>query len=284
MAKVSLHVYDVTNSPNVKTNNAIIQINKITRDTMGIGGIFHGAVEVFGEEWSYGYCERGTGVFSCPPMGNPMYTFRETVELGVTPFDERKVHQLLVELSRQWDGQSYDLLARNCNHFCDEFCRRLGAGPIPFWINRFAIAGDTAVEVAGRTAEQVGRLRADAYTLSLRAYSLVFGSDSNGSSVSPEPLSDSSYATATSANGQASVHSEIGGQKKQEQQLLIANGTESSYAMNGPTENGNVEAQPSTISRWLPFRGLLWTDPTEAATEEKRRTSLPVCPALPPSA
>ena len=46
MAKVSLHVYDITNSPDVKINERILQINKITKDTLGIGGIFHGAVEV----------------------------------------------------------------------------------------------------------------------------------------------------------------------------------------------------------------------------------------------
>jgi hypothetical protein len=51
---------------------------------MGIGGVFHGAVEVEGWEWSYGYCERGTGVYRCRPRGNPMYKFRESVELGRT--------------------------------------------------------------------------------------------------------------------------------------------------------------------------------------------------------
>lgn len=34
----------------------------MTRDAFSLGGIFHGAVEVFGEEWSFGYCPTGTGV------------------------------------------------------------------------------------------------------------------------------------------------------------------------------------------------------------------------------
>lgn len=42
----TLHVYDVTNSTNPSTNVNIQRINRITRDTLGIGGIFHGAIEV----------------------------------------------------------------------------------------------------------------------------------------------------------------------------------------------------------------------------------------------
>lgn len=49
MADVSmatLHVYDVTNST-PSTNANILRINRITRDALGIGGIFHGAIEVW---------------------------------------------------------------------------------------------------------------------------------------------------------------------------------------------------------------------------------------------
>lgn len=44
--KVILHVYDVTNSANVRTNSVIVNLNKIMRGGIGLGGIFHGAVEV----------------------------------------------------------------------------------------------------------------------------------------------------------------------------------------------------------------------------------------------
>jgi len=55
-------VYDITNTPNSHANEAIKTLNRFTRDTFGLGGIFHGAVEVNGEEWSFGYCPYGTGV------------------------------------------------------------------------------------------------------------------------------------------------------------------------------------------------------------------------------
>ena len=133
------------------------------------------------DEWSFGYCEQGTGVFSCPSTKNPMYTYREKIVLGKTDCTIFMVNQILRELSREWPGHTYDLLSKNCNHFCDVLCDRLGVPKLPGknhylginvvmcwysrlyvivlltgWVNRFAHAGDTALEVAGNTAMRVG--------------------------------------------------------------------------------------------------------------------------------
>ena len=46
MKEVVLHVYDVTNSDSEKTNDTVVQINRIYTDR-GFGGIiFHSAVQV----------------------------------------------------------------------------------------------------------------------------------------------------------------------------------------------------------------------------------------------
>lgn len=88
--------------------------------------------QVYGEEeWSFGFCEYGSGVFSCPPSKNPMYTYREKIVLGETECSILKVNQILRELSREWPGSSYDLLSKNCNHFCDIFCELLGVPKLP---------------------------------------------------------------------------------------------------------------------------------------------------------
>ncbi|XP_066325077.1 uncharacterized protein [Miscanthus floridulus] len=156
MKEVVLHVYDVTNSDFEKTNNTIIQINRIFKDRIGLGGIFHSAVQVYGEdEWSFGFCETGSGVFSCPVGKNPMYTYWESIVLRETECGIAAVNQILRELSREWPGHSYDLLSRNCNHFCDVLYERLGVPKLPGWVNRFANAGDTAVVVAESTAVKV---------------------------------------------------------------------------------------------------------------------------------
>ncbi|XP_021765036.1 deSI-like protein At4g17486 [Chenopodium quinoa] len=186
MTDVVLHIYDVTNSGSDKTNNTIMHINKFFKDGIGLGGIFHSAIQVYGEdEWSFGYCEQGTGVFSCPATQNPMYTYREKIVLGQTNLPVSKVNQILRELSREWQGESYDLLARNCNHFCDELCERFGVPKLPGWVNRFAHAGDAAVEIAGNTAYRFKQAKTEIVTASKVAYRFLAGIASN-SQVSPD--------------------------------------------------------------------------------------------------
>lgn len=46
MPEVVLHIYDVTNSGSDKTNNTILQINRFFKDGIGLGGIFHSAIQV----------------------------------------------------------------------------------------------------------------------------------------------------------------------------------------------------------------------------------------------
>lgn len=175
MTDVILHIYDVTNSGSEKANNTILQINKIFKDGIGLGGIFHSAVQVFGEdEWSFGYCEQGSGVFSCPSGQNPMYTYRESIVLGKTNFPIFKVNQIIRELSREWPGTAYDLLSKNCNHFCDEFCERLDVPKLPGWVNRFANAGDTAMEVAGNTALRFRQAKTEIVSASKSACRFLF--------------------------------------------------------------------------------------------------------------
>ncbi|KAI9084170.1 hypothetical protein K1719_033841 [Acacia pycnantha] len=180
MTEVVLHVYDVTNSGSDKTNNTILQINKIFKDGIGFGGIFHSAVQVYGEEeWSFGFCEQGTGVFSCPSRKNPMYTYRESIVLGTTSCSIFKVNQILRELSREWPGSSYDLLSKNCNHFCDEFCENLGVPKLPGWVNRFANAGDTAMDVAENTAMRLRQAKTEIVSASKVAYRFLLGVTNN---------------------------------------------------------------------------------------------------------
>ncbi|KAF3456017.1 hypothetical protein FNV43_RR00660 [Rhamnella rubrinervis] len=66
---------------------------------------------VYGDdEWSFGFCEQGTGVFSCPSEKNPMYTYREAIVLGETNCSIFKVNQILRELSRECILSGYNHL------------------------------------------------------------------------------------------------------------------------------------------------------------------------------
>ncbi|GLU24308.1 hypothetical protein SLE2022_402520 [Rubroshorea leprosula] len=187
MTDVVLHIYDVTNSGSEKTNNTILQINRIFKDRIGLGGIFHSAVQVYGDdEWSFGFCEEGTGVFSCPSGKNPMYTYRESIVLGKTNCSIFEVNQILRELSREWPGHAYDLLSKNCNHFCDEFCERLGVPKLPGWVNRFANAGDAAAEIAETTALRLRQAKTEIVSASKVAYRFLVGVTSGANGATPD--------------------------------------------------------------------------------------------------
>lgn len=60
-----------------------------------------------------------------------MYSYRETVPLGSTTLTKVRIDKIIQELSNEWVGTSYDLLSRNCNHFCEELCSRLGVQKVP---------------------------------------------------------------------------------------------------------------------------------------------------------
>ena len=46
-------------------------------------------------------------------------------------------------MGREYRARSYNLLRRNCNHFTDDFCRRIIGVGIPGFVNRLAWWGKT---------------------------------------------------------------------------------------------------------------------------------------------
>lgn len=62
--------------------------------------------------------------------------------MGTTDLTEKEIEDLLLTLSDEFTGTSYNLLSRNCNHFTEEFVKRLNNKTIPYWINRAAKLGN----------------------------------------------------------------------------------------------------------------------------------------------
>merc|ERR1712118_537591 len=138
----------------------IKKINKMfahKRSPLKWGGIFHVGVEVGGMEWAFGYSdiESLPGISCVLPGTNPQHRFRETLIQGLTSFSPEEVADLISEFIEEWPGDDYDLLRRNCCHFADEFCQRLGVGRIPRWIHRFARIGARADGLL-RAAQSIG--------------------------------------------------------------------------------------------------------------------------------
>merc|ERR1719409_2582017 len=82
-------------------------------------GAFHAGLEVYGQEWSYGFRDwRGTGVYPCTPREAP-HCYRESVGLGITYKNGEELRQAVEEFAIRWKGEDYDVLGHNCCHFCE---------------------------------------------------------------------------------------------------------------------------------------------------------------------
>lgn len=105
-------------------------------------GIFHSGIEVHDLEYGFGAHEYPTsGVFEVEPRSCPGFIFRRSVLLGSTDMSRSEFRSFMEHLSAKYHGDTYHLIAKNCNHFTDEVCMRLTGKPIPGWVNRLARLG-----------------------------------------------------------------------------------------------------------------------------------------------
>merc|ERR1719401_1116489 len=122
---VLLHIYDVSQEEGIQRLNGWLA----HKDSwVKFGGVFHAGVEVNGLEYSYGYspCETRPGVSGALPKTHPQHHFRQTVVLRRTQLSAEDVADIISRLIDEYPGHDYNLLRRNCCHFADDFCKRLG--------------------------------------------------------------------------------------------------------------------------------------------------------------
>jgi len=147
MEPVFLHIYDLGSSSLVQSVNGVLR-------PFG-SGAYHVGVEVYGEEWSFACMSEAearmraalmlkSGVSSCAPRTAQGHTYRETALMGYTSMSKEEVLKLTDRLGKEWTGDSYCILTRNCTHFCDAFCRELGPGPILQMLMSLAAFGCSA--------------------------------------------------------------------------------------------------------------------------------------------
>lgn len=115
------------------------------------GGAFHAGVEVSTDEYSFQGSQlaqyRGLpGVWRCDPRNAPEAMehgkFRQAVLLGNTTLSASQIALVIEDMKVEYTIETYDLLARNCVHFCNDFCARLGVGRLPQWLSRVAQLAD----------------------------------------------------------------------------------------------------------------------------------------------
>lgn len=145
--KVRLHIYDVSRDPNIQRVNFVFA-NKDA--PIKLGGLFHAGVEISKLEWAFGSgClhESPTGVRCHQPKQNIQHSYRQTVYLGRSQCSREEVARILAEIAEEYSAESYDLLRKNCCHFADDLCRRLGVRSPPFWLLRLACVGAAVDEI-----------------------------------------------------------------------------------------------------------------------------------------
>lgn len=101
---------------------------------------------VHGVEYAFGAHDYpSSGVFEVEPRQCPGFKFRKSIFIGTTCLDPIQVREFMERQSASYNGDTYHLIAKNCNHFCKDVCYRLTGKQIPKWVNRLAKIGNSVL-------------------------------------------------------------------------------------------------------------------------------------------
>ncbi|MFH4978906.1 hypothetical protein AB6A40_005615 [Gnathostoma spinigerum] len=110
--------------------------------TIGFG-VFHSGIEIYGVEYAYGgHPFAISGIFENTPQDaeelGENFKFKESIYIGESDFTAADVRSMIKALGKEYRGDKYHLISKNCNHFSAALAKTLTGKDIPSWINRLA--------------------------------------------------------------------------------------------------------------------------------------------------
>jgi deubiquitinase DESI2 len=106
--------------------------------------LLHSGVVINGKEYAYGGHDHPnlTGVYWTKPKTEPPGgRFKCEILHGFTLASDDEIEAAIRSASDEFQGRSYNLLTKNCNHFTSHLCQKLTGTPAPGWLNRAAAIG-----------------------------------------------------------------------------------------------------------------------------------------------
>ncbi|KAI9674815.1 MAG: hypothetical protein M1817_001719 [Caeruleum heppii] len=106
--------------------------------------LLHSGVVINDKEYAYGgHDHQGlSGVYWTQPRTEPPgASFRTELLHGFAMRTDEEITSIIVQVSEDYLGPSYNLLSKNCNHFTNALCQKMTGQPAPAWLNRAAGIG-----------------------------------------------------------------------------------------------------------------------------------------------
>lgn len=114
-------------------------------DKIGLA-IYHTGIEINGSEYAYGgnALLDSSGVYEMRPKKHDVFLFRQSIEVKDLKLESMEVvYKVLPGIMKKFKANKYNMLRFNCNHFSDEFLRKISKEKqrLPAYLNRPANIG-----------------------------------------------------------------------------------------------------------------------------------------------